>query len=68
MGEKTVGGTQAFRELWAHGLAWLYLLFFLSLLDSKAEAESSVLFNEKVKLPDSILRCLAQVRELFLEI
>lgn len=68
MEEKTVGGTQDFRELWAHGFALLYLLFFLSLLEPKAEAESSVLFNKKVKLPDSILRCLAQVRELFLEI
>lgn len=68
-GEKTVGGKQAIREQWFHGSAVLYLLvFFFSLLDMKAEAKSLVLSNKNENLPDSILRCLTQVRGLWLEI
>ena len=49
-GEKTVGGMQAFREQWVPSFAFLYLLLFLSLLDRKAEAESSALSNKTTRL------------------
>lgn len=47
--------------------AFFFFYFFYFSFNTKAEAESLGLFNKNESLPDSILRCLAEVRELFIE-
>lgn len=49
------------------GITASFYFSSLPLSDTKAEAESLGLFNKNENLPDSILRCLAQVRGLFLD-
>lgn len=66
-GEKTVGGGG--RQLESSG--YRALLFFTCLSSSfryEGRAESLVLSHKNENLPDSILRCLTQVRRLWLEI